>query len=171
MQKQNDYLEQLKQLNDTYNSISNLLDEEDLEKEEFSMLNDTMKILDKTYNKIYQRLDDNTLKTNKCCSKCSSDVLISDNIKYSYQCLECDENLYEFETYEKYSIENSDSISNSFDLELCYIDDRKKLYIGTKSSSGCEYECKSVNEFMENIKDYYYSYIKNIDENMEEELC
>ena len=38
------------------------------------------------------------------CNKCNSIVKPSDNIKYDWQCLECDEDLFEFETTER--IEN-----------------------------------------------------------------
>jgi hypothetical protein len=34
------------------------------------------------------------------CNKCGSPVLKSDVEGYSYQCMNCDEDLYEFETYE-----------------------------------------------------------------------
>lgn len=33
------------------------------------------------------------------CNRCDSKVSESDLDEYSYQCFECDEDLYEFETY------------------------------------------------------------------------
>ncbi len=35
--------------------------------------------------------------TNKKCFKCGSQLLVSDLKQYTYLCLECDENFYEFE--------------------------------------------------------------------------
>jgi hypothetical protein len=37
---------------------------------------------------------------NECriCHRCRNEVIKSDNPEYSYQCLKCDEDLYEFET-------------------------------------------------------------------------
>lgn len=35
------------------------------------------------------------------CNRCNAKVEKSDLEEYTYQCLECDEDLYEFETYEK----------------------------------------------------------------------
>lgn len=35
---------------------------------------------------------------NRYCNKCNSKVIKSELKEYSYQCLECDEDLYEFET-------------------------------------------------------------------------
>jgi ribosomal protein L37AE/L43A len=35
----------------------------------------------------------------RCCNKCNSKVAKSDLKEYSYQCMECDEDLYEFETH------------------------------------------------------------------------
>ena len=39
--------------------------------------------------------------TNRICRRCRSPVWKSDNPKYSFQCLECDEDLFEFETDEQ----------------------------------------------------------------------
>ena len=36
---------------------------------------------------------------NRYCNKCNSKVDKSELEEYSYQCLECDEDLYEFETH------------------------------------------------------------------------
>ena len=33
------------------------------------------------------------------CNRCHNAVYKSDNPEYTYQCFECDEDLYEFETY------------------------------------------------------------------------
>lgn len=35
--------------------------------------------------------------TGRVCSRCKAKVWKSDNPEYSYQCFECDEDLYEFE--------------------------------------------------------------------------
>lgn len=39
-----------------------------------------------------------THSTGRICNRCGSDVLKSDNPEYSFQCLNCDEDLYRFET-------------------------------------------------------------------------
>ena len=71
---------------------------------------------------VQKELEDNFRKkliTNTCCSDCDSKLYISDLIDYSYVCLECDKNLYDFEVntdknwYNEEDI-NQTEISSSF---------------------------------------------------------
>ena len=57
---------------------------------------------------------------NRHCNKCQSIVLKADNRRYDYQCMSCDEDLYEFETYMgEYQTDEefNDLLNNSLILE------------------------------------------------------
>ena len=50
----------------------------------------------KTYNYVKERMCSNTLRCNRCCSP----VIKSDIAGFSYQCMNCDEDLFNIEVHE-----------------------------------------------------------------------
>lgn len=90
----------LKNTKNSYESILSILKNSDISEEKSGDLHKAMKALTELYNSTYLNMADNNkndLITNACCKNCSNNLLISDNIDYSYQCEECNENFYDFE--------------------------------------------------------------------------
>lgn len=58
--------------------------------------------------------------SNHRCNRCNKPVLLSDNKEYTYQCMNCNEDLYEIETYKK----ENDYITSDELEELCLSIDR-----------------------------------------------
>jgi len=120
------YREKLKKIKLSYEFINNTLNckEAKLNIETEIQLENIKEILKESYEKTYliAYKNDNSRKkliTNTCCSDCDSKLYISDLIDYSYVCLECDKNLYNFEVntnknwYDEEDI-NQTEISSSF---------------------------------------------------------
>lgn len=60
------------------------------------MKEETKKVLEK-YPKSKEYVDSHLVK-DRYCSRCGSPILKSDLEQYPYQCMTCDEDLFEFET-------------------------------------------------------------------------
>lgn len=142
-------------------------------------LRNSMEILELMYEFAYQNIKEDKNKeeqllTDICCKNCKNNLLISDNIDYSYQCENCDENYYGFETEEKEAWYKDTSrkhldLSSSFSLELAYNKDANLLYMGTENSSGTKYSCENLDDLLKNIEAYCEDYL--IDFEKGEELC
>lgn len=120
------YREKLKKIKLGYEFINNTLNCKDakLNIETEIQLENIKEILKELYEKTYLKAykNDNSRKeliANICCLDCGSKLYISDLIDYSYVCLECDKNLYDFEVntdknwYNEEDI-NQTEISSSF---------------------------------------------------------
>lgn len=159
-------LEILKKLKVSYNHISNILDNININEEASANLQKSLMTLKNIYNSTYSNIVANKtdLTTDACCKNCNNNLLISDNIEYSYQCSECDENYYDFEVkrnknwYEKSFIED-EKINSSFDLELTYDKEEDMVYLVTESGSGAKYKCTNMGELINNIEKYCYGYL------------
>ena len=157
----------LKNTKSSYESILSILKNSDISEEKSDDLQKAMKTLTELYNSIYLKMVDNNkngLVTNACCKNCSNNLLISDNIDYSYQCEECDENFYDFEAITNKSWYRKDSdedekLNSSFYLHLDYDNKQKNIYIGTESSSGAKYNCTTIGELVSAIEGYCYNYL------------
>lgn len=117
-----------------------------------------------TYNRINQNeIEKKKLQTDLECPHCSNDVVISDLIDYAYLCNECDENYYlgESDLNCEWYFESDKPVklTDSFLLEISYDKDEKQVYIGTESSSGTEYECKTNTELKNAIDSYIENYL------------
>lgn len=157
----------LKNTKISYESILDILKNSNISEEKSDDLQKAMKTLSELYNSTYSNIVDNNkddLITNACCKNCSNNLLVSDNIEYSYQCEECDENFYDFEAitskswYKKDSDED-EKLNSSFYLQLDYNNKEKNVIIGTESSSGAKYNCTTIGELISSIEEYCYDYL------------
>ena len=155
--------EVLKCLKNSYENILFLLKESKLSQKQSNDLQKVIKTLKELYNSTYLKTvdnDKNDLITNACCKNCNNKLLISDNIEYSYQCEECDENFYDFETIKYKEEKKSDEkLNSSFYLQLSYDNETKEVYIGTESSSGAKYNCVTIKELVSSVNEYCNNYL------------
>lgn len=157
----------LKNTKISYESILDILKNSNISEEKNDDLQKALKTLTELYNSTYLKMVDNNkngLVTNACCKNCSNNLLVSDNIDYSYQCEECDENFYDFEAITNKSWYRKDSdedekLNSSFYLHLDYDNKQKNIYIGTESSSGAKYNCTTIGELVSAIEGYCYNYL------------
>lgn len=157
----------LKNTKNSYESILSILKNSDISEEKSGELQKAMKALTELYNSTYLNMVDNNkndLITNACCKNCSNNLLISDNIDYSYQCEECNENFYDFEimankSWYKKNSDEDEKLNSSFYLQLDYDNEEKNVFIGTESSSGAEYSCATIGELVSAIEEYCYNYL------------
>ena len=156
----------LKNTKNSYESILELLQNTDVSFEDNKILKKSLDNLEKLYNFAYSNMlkEKENLKTDACCKKCQNDLLISDNINYSYQCTECDENYYNFEVdtnkvWYKKDLEEDKKLNSSFDLQLSYDNKDKTVYIGTEYSSGVKYKCNNIGKLINSIENYCYNYL------------
>lgn len=159
-----DNLEILKKSKISYENILDLLKNRNISEELSEDLQRAASNLKDLYDLTYSNMLNGELTTATCCRNCDNNLLISDNIDYSYQCAECDENYYDFEVDEdivwyKRNDKEDKKLNSSFYLELSYDNDEKNVIIGTESSSGAKYNCESVEELINNIKNYCYDYL------------
>ena len=121
------------------------------------------------YSGAYSNIKNNELKkeqliTDACCKNCNNQLLVSDNIDYSYQCEECDENFYDFEAISDsvwYREEKKEHLElpSSFNLDISFDKDNEIVYIGTESSSGAKYNCSNADEFIKDVEMYCNNYL------------
>lgn len=157
----------LKNTKNSYESILSILKNSDISEKKSGDLQKAMKTLTELYNSTYLNMADNNkndLITNTCCKNCSNNLLISDNIDYSYQCEECNENFYDFEimtnkSWHKKNSDEDEKLNSSFYLQLDYDNEEKNVFIGTESSSGAEYNCTTIGELVSAIEEYCYNYL------------
>lgn len=133
-----------------------------------NQLRNSMEVLNNIYSCAYNNLDNPNKKelliTDACCKNCNNNLLISDNINYSYQCLECDENFYDFEAISNdvwYKDEKKEHnlLPSSFDIYVSFYKNDKKVYIGSDCGSGAKYDCNNSDEFVEAMKIYCNNYL------------
>lgn len=157
----------LKNTKNSYESILSILKNSDVSEEKSDDLQKALKTLTELYNSTYLKMVDNNkngLVTNACCKNCSNNLLISDNIDYSYQCEECDENFYDFEaitnkSWYRKDLDEDEKLNSSFYLHLDYDNKQKNIYIGTETSSGAKYNCTTIGELVSAIEGYCYNYL------------
>ena len=159
-----DNLEVLKKLKISYENILDILKNRNISEELNNDLQKSASKLKELYNLTYSNMLNEELTTSACCKNCDSKLLISDNIEYSYQCTECDENFYDFEViankeWYKKSSDEDERLNSSFYLQLDYNNEEKNVYIGTESSSGAKYNCKTIGELVSSIEEYCYNYL------------
>lgn len=162
--------EVLKETKIAYEYINDILKNSEIimDNEVIEELESTMNTLSIVYNSAHNNLEhpdkEEQLLTDACCKNCNNKLFISENIDYSYQCLECDENFYDFEVnsnnvwYENEKKEKSNMLS-SFNLEISYDPTEKMMYIYTEDGSGAKYSCDNVNDFVKNLKFYCENYL------------
>lgn len=162
-----------------YNYIHDLLENSEIrmDTESVKEMKNAMEILDIMYSGAYSNIENKNkeqLITNACCKNCKDYLLVSDNIDYSYQCENCDENFYDFEVISDsvwYKDEKKEhyELPSSFDLEICFDKDEEIVYIGTETSSGAKYKCKNADDFIKDLEIYCNNYLI-YDEEKEVEL-
>ena len=175
-----DYIKLLTDIKMAYNHIENILD--NIEYKDFKYCIEANSIkgeLKKLYNTTYEDIKKNEkekvkLITSACCNNCDTNLLISDNIDYSYQCESCDENFYDFEVTSAENLHKEEEkvikeIPSSFEIELIYDKDEEMVYIGTENSSGLKYECKNIKELSNIIEEYCDNLMLDLEE-MEREI-
>ena len=145
----------LKNTKNSYESILELLQNMDASCEDSKILKKSLDSLEKLYNLTYSNMlkEKENLKTDVCCKNCQNNLLISENINYSYQCTECDENYYDFEVdtnkvWYKKDLKEDKQLNSSFDLQLNYDYEDKTVYIGTENSSGAKYKCNNIGQLI-----------------------
>lgn len=131
-------------------------------------LRKSMKILNDIYRCAYNNLENSNKKeqliTDACCKNCNDNLLISDNIDYSYQCVNCDENFYNFEAisndiwYKDVKKEHN-LLPSSFDIQVSFDKNNNKVYIEAENHFKIKYDCKSFDEFVEAIEIYCNNYL------------
>lgn len=158
-------LELLKKQKNLYENILEVLKSGYINNNLSNSLEHSLDELKEVYNMTYSDISEKELKTEACCKNCNNNLLISDNVEYSYQCTECDENFYDFEVDEKIvwykkNDEGDRKLKSSFYLDISFDKEENDVCIGTDSSSGANYECSSIDELIKSIKDYCYSYLE-----------
>lgn len=81
----------------SYENIIEIIQNNDINNKLNNSLHIIKNNLKDLYNQTYSNMLNEELTTDACCRNCNNNLLISDNIEYSYQCTECDENFYDFE--------------------------------------------------------------------------
>ena len=154
-----------------YNYINDILENSEIrmDTESVKEMKNALEILDMMYSGAYSNIKNNELKkeqliTDACCKNCNNQLLISDNIDYSYQCEKCDENFYDFEAISDsvwYREEKKEHLElpSSFNLDLSFDKDNEIVYIGTESSSGAKYKCSNADEFIKDVEMYCNNYL------------
>lgn len=165
-----------------YEYILDILQNSDIrmDTESANELRNAMEVLECIYGFAYQNIKDDKNKeeqllTDVCCKDCKGNLLISDNIDYSYQCENCDENYYDFETeskevWYKDTMKKHLELPSSFSLDIAYDKDKSLLYIGTEDSSGTKYTCKNLDDLTKDVEIYCEDYLVDYIEKGEE-LC
>ncbi len=126
---------------------------------------------EKQYNDIYKLFEKNEkakemLVLDNCCNNCHNKLLVSDNIDYTYQCEQCDENFYDFETFEDDrwfdDEEESIELDSSFNVTIDYDKNLKTIWIGSENGSGAKYHCNNIRDLINNIEKYFFNnYLNN----------
>lgn len=173
--------ELLKATKIAYNYINDILEssEVELDVKKVNKLSDVTEILSRLYDVAYSNIENDKNKgeqlvTNACCKDCNNNLLISDNVDYSYQCKICDENYYDFEVitdnvwYEDKRKEYF-NLPSSFRLDIYFDKDKELIYIGTENSSGVKYKCNDTKDFIKNMEIYCDNYL-SLDDEKEVEL-
>lgn len=162
--------ETLRETKIAYEYINNILNNSEIKLEDNIVkdLENTMNNLAIIYSSAHSNLEhpdkEEQLLTDACCKNCSNKLYISENIDYSYQCLECDESFYDFETnIDSVWYERKKEITkfpSSFKLEIEYDIDEEKVYIDSEDGSGCKYPCHNLNDFVKSLEFYCNNYLK-----------
>ena len=149
-----------------YEYINDILEnaELDISKEELNDLLNVSNTLEKIYSDNYKKVEDKeNLKTNCDCPKCQNKLIISDLINYNYLCEKCDENFYSIEVNDSkkwyLKSDRNEKLIKSFNLEVSYNLENKKMYIGTENSSGAKYICNDTDDVKDAIENYIYEYL------------
>jgi len=172
-------IELLKEIKVAYQRIENMLDNiENNDFKYFKVLNNIKNEIKNLYNITYEKMQNKEkekLITSACCKNCCNNLLISDNIEYSYQCIKCDENFYDFETiseelWYKEKGKVTKELPSSFNIQIVYDKTKDLIHIGTDSSSGIKCKCKNIEDLIENIESYCNDFILEPEEK-ENEIC
>ncbi len=158
-----------------YNYINDILENSEvrMDSETAKELENSLEILGDIYNAAYSYLESpdrkHQLQTDACCKNCKNNLFISENIEYSYQCLECDENFYDFEAIGNnvwYKEEKKEHLllPNSFSINVEYDKDEKTIWIGPEDGSGAKYTCDNADDFAKSIEFYCNNYLTNDEE-------
>ncbi len=174
----NDY-ETMREAKVAYNYINDILENSEvrMDSETAKELENSLEILGYIYSAAHSCLEspdrEHQLLTDACCKNCNNNLFISENIEYSYQCLDCDENFYDFETngdnvwYDDKTKEHL-PLSNSFNINVEYDKNEKTVWIGSEDGSGATYHCKNADDFAKNMEFYCNNYL-SYDEELEVE--
>lgn len=161
-----------------YDYINDILENSEVRMDSVTSkeLENSLEILENIYSVAYSCLESSDRKhqllTDACCKNCNNNLLISENIKYSYQCLDCDENFYDFEVlgdnvWYKDKRKEHLALPSSFNLEIRFDKEKKMFYIGTESSSGTKYGCTNMDEFFKGVELYCNNYLNYNEEDLE----
>ncbi len=140
--------------------------EQELDDISFKNIKTTLDIFDKMYSHVYEKTKEKEpeqLKINCPCPHCNNNVNISDVIDYAYVCEDCDENYYlgEGDLGFAWWEEDFDPVllKNDFYLQLSFDVKEGNVIIGTESSSGAEYNCKTTKDLRNAIESYACNYL------------
>lgn len=153
-----------------YNYINDILENSEIrmDTQTAKELENSLEILGDIYNAAHSNLEapdkEEQLLTDACCKNCDNKLFISENIEYSYQCLECDENFYDFEAIGDsiwYKDEKKEHLPlpNSFSINVEYNKDDKSIWIGSEDGSGAEYSCENADDFVKKMETYCNNYL------------
>lgn len=153
-----------------YNYINDILENSEIrtDSETAKELENSLEILENIYSAAHSYLEapdrEYQLLTDACCKNCNNNLFISENIEYSYQCLECDENFYDFETnsnkvWYKDEMKEYLPLPNSFTINVEYDKDEKMVWIGSEDGSGAKYYCENTDDFSKCMKSYCNNYL------------
>lgn len=153
-----------------YNYISDILENSEIrmDTETAKELENSLDILNDLYDAVYSSLKssdrEHQLLTDACCKNCNNQLLISDNIKYSYQCLECDENFFDFEVigdnvWYKDDKKEHLPLPNSFSINVDYDKEDETVWIGFESGAGAKYHCENADDFAKAMEFYCNNYL------------
>ena len=171
--------ETLRETKVAYNYIKDILENSETRMDNIttSELYNSLDALKDLYRVVYINLENDKnrkeqLITDACCKNCSCKLLVSDNIDYSYQCEECDENFYDFEVISNgcwYKDEKKEhkTLPSSFNLQITFNKEKDELYISNESRSGVIYSCTNVDELLKNIEMYSNEYLNEKEEKLE----
>lgn len=130
--------------------------EKDLSNVEANELEKMSSILEKIYNYAYTNLNlfgKKQLRTEACCKNCNNKLFISNDIDYSYQCSECDENFYDFEVISNSTWYKEEKKPIKYHIEIWETDqdrDEGYSYIYDEEFEDFETTLKSARELYNN---------------------
>ena len=174
--------ETLREAKVAYNYIQDILNNSEIRMDIITAkeLENATDILSDLYYGAYLNIKENSnrkmqLETDCQCKNCKNPLLISDNIEYTYQCENCDENFYDFEAIGDniwYKDEKKEHLKlpSSFNLDIEFDKDEKMIWISSENGSGAKYACENADEFAKAVEFYCNNYLA-YDYEKGDELC
>lgn len=153
-----------------YNYINDILENSEIrmDTQTAKELENSLEILGDIYSAAHSNLEspdkEHQLFTDCCCKNCNRNLFISENIDYSYQCLECDENFYDFEVigdkvWYKDDRKEHLPLPYSFQINVDFDKEDQTVWIGFDSGAGAKYCCENAEDFAKAMEFYCNNYL------------